>query len=138
MPNNAGQVLKEVAAKNGINTSTFNTTKRVSGRDYFQRVRRAKKRIWNKITMPTAKPVRKLQQENKQKILNKKLYIGEEVVPKTFHGNKLTQSGELQNTNITVYGRKIPLSKIRKQMFQDQLELLRPITSEEEYTSWKG
>ena len=134
LPHNAGQVLKEVAAKNGINTSTFNTTKRVSGRDYFQRVRRAKKRIWNKITMPTPKPVRKLQQEIKQKILNKELYIGEEVVPKTFHGNKITQSGELQNTNITVYGRKIPLSKIRKQMFQDQLELLRPITSDEEYT----
>ena len=84
--------------------------------------------------MPTPKPVRNMQQEIKQNILNKELYIGEEVVPKTCHGNKLTQSGELQNTNITVYCRKIPLSKIRKQMFQDQLELLRPITSDEKYT----
>ena len=33
-----------------------------------------------------------------------------------------------------MYGIKIPLSKIRKQMFQDQLELPRPVTSDEVYT----
>ena len=54
-----------------------------------------------------------MQQEIKRKIPppKKEQNIGEKVLPKSFHGNKLTQSQELQNTNITVYGRKILLSK---------------------------
>jgi hypothetical protein len=37
--------MKEIAERNAVDTAAFNTTMRVSGRDYFQRVRRAKKRI---------------------------------------------------------------------------------------------
>ena len=94
LPHNAGLVSREVGTKNGINTSSFNTTKRVSGRDNFQRVRRAKKPHQNLLENCNKKLSKKSPPQKKN--------IGENVLPKSFHGNKLTQSQELQNTNITV------------------------------------
>lgn len=41
-PSNAGQVFLEAAKSLGVNTDHFNTIVRVSGRDYLQRVKRAK------------------------------------------------------------------------------------------------
>ena len=42
-PANEGQILFEFAKANGINTDNFNINMRISHRDYFQRLRRAKK-----------------------------------------------------------------------------------------------
>lgn len=41
-PSNVGQVLLEAAKSLGVNTDHFNTIVMVSGRDYLQRVKRAK------------------------------------------------------------------------------------------------
>ena len=41
MPSNAGQVLLAFTKANGINTDKFNTCRRVSCRDFVQRIRRS-------------------------------------------------------------------------------------------------
>ena len=44
-PSNAGQVMMEAAKSLGIDVSRFNTEKRISGRDYVQRIRRARHKL---------------------------------------------------------------------------------------------
>lgn len=56
IPQNSGQIMKVLAEINGIDTSELNTQIRVSGRDYFQRVRRAKMRFCPKVSIPTPRP----------------------------------------------------------------------------------
>lgn len=132
IPQNSGQIMKVLAEINGIDTSKLNTQIRVSGRDYFQRVRRAKMRFCPKVSIPTPRPVRKLQNEVKEKIQTNELYIGEKIVPKIFNTNKISPSGELEDKHITVYGRKIPLELIRNNMIQEQSELIK-IRTDDEY-----
>lgn len=91
-PKNSGQVMKVLAENNGIDTSKFNTQMRVSGRDFLQRVRRAKIKYCPKVSIPTPRPVRQLQNEVNEKVKTNELYIGEKIVPKIFNTNKISQS----------------------------------------------
>lgn len=97
IPKNSGQVMKVLAENNGIDTSKFITQMRVSGRDYFQRVRRAKMKFCPKVSIPTSRPVRQLQNEVKEKVQTDELYIGEKIDPKIFITNKISPSGELED-----------------------------------------
>lgn len=89
---------------------------RVSGRDFFQRVRRAKMKFCPKVSFPTPRPVRQLQNVVKEKVQNNELKI----VTKIFNANKISPTGELEDQNITVYGRKTQLKLISYNMIQDQ------------------
>lgn len=56
-PSNAGQVLLDATETLGVNTDHFNTNVRVSGRDYMQRVKRARhKRLSKAVFIPTPRP----------------------------------------------------------------------------------
>lgn len=125
-PSNAGQVLMEAAKSIGINITMFNTEKRVSGRDYIQRVRRARhKLLYKKVSIPASQPTRKLHTEIRRRLNNKDIYVGEKIAPKTYRRNRITSTGVLQETDVVVYGRKIPLERIRRQMNIDQGSYLR-------------
>ena len=82
MPSNAGQVLLAFAKANGINSDKFNTCRRVSGRDFIQRIRRSKQKIYKKVSIPTPRSAMKMRREIQGKLGRKELYIGEKLLPK--------------------------------------------------------
>jgi hypothetical protein len=124
-PSNGGQVLLEYAKKMGANTHKFNTEKRISGRDYVQRVRRAKQKLYKKISIPTTRPTSTLHKAIQRKLQTKELYIGEKIAPKIYKRNKIATSGKLETSTVQVYGRITPLEKIRQQMNRDQADYFR-------------
>jgi hypothetical protein len=95
----------------GVNTHKFNTGKIISGRDYVQRVRRAKQKLYKKISIPTTRPTSTLHKSIQRKLPTKELYIGEKIAPKMYKRNKITTSGKMETTTVQVYGRKTPLEK---------------------------
>lgn len=125
-PSNAGQVFMEAAKSLGINVSKFNTEKRISGRDYAQRIRRARhKLLYKKVSVPASQPTRKLHTEIRRRLNNQEISVGEMIAPKTYRRNHITSSGNLEETDVVVHGRKIPLERIRRQMNLDQGLLFR-------------
>ena len=110
----------------GIDVSRFNTEKRISGRDYVQRIRRARhKLLYKKVSIPTSQPTRKLHSEIRRRLNNKEIYVGEKIAPKTYKRNRITSGGILEESDVTVHGRKIPLEHIRRQMNIDHGRFLR-------------
>uniref|UniRef100_A0A8W8NYK1 Uncharacterized protein n=1 Tax=Magallana gigas TaxID=29159 RepID=A0A8W8NYK1_MAGGI len=117
----------EAAKSLGIDVSKFKTENRISGRDYAQRIRRARhKLMYEKVSIPPAsQPTRKLHTEIRRRLNNQEIYVGELIAPKTYRRNHITSSGVLEETEVTVHGRKIPLEHIRRQMNVDQGLLFR-------------
>ena len=130
MPSNAGQVLLAFTKANGINTDKFNTCRRVSCRDFVQRIRRSKQKINKKASVPTPRSVMKMRREIQGKLGRKKLYICERITPKTITTNKIDSSGDLITKDITVYGRMIPLTTIIKEMKEAHKDLQREVSNE--------
>lgn len=124
-PQNGGQVLVEFAKSLGVNVNQFNPQQRLSGRDYIQRVRRARHKLYKKVSIPTPRPTKHLQSAIRKKIKTKEFYIGEKIAPKIIKRNKITPDGDLKDVSTQVHGRKIPLEKIRNQMNKDQCDFFR-------------
>lgn len=103
-PRNAGQVLQKYAELNGVNVTQFNTSERVSGRDFLQRVRRARLKLSIKVSIPTPRPARALRKEIQRKLGSKELYIGERIAPKVIRTNKIDENGKLIDKEVAVYG----------------------------------
>lgn len=103
-PANAGQVLKQYSLSKGIVAK--------SEKDYLRRVRRQKKKISHKISVPTQRSAQVFKSIIKNQIQTKKIYIGEEIAPKPYKTNFINQEGELTEKITQIHGRKIPLSKI--------------------------
>lgn len=123
-PQNGGQVLVEFAKSLGVNVNQFNPQQRLSGRDYIQRVRRARHKLYKKVSIPTPRPTKHLQSAIRKKIKTKEFYIGEKIAPKIIKRNKITPDGDLKDVSTQVHGRKIPLEKIRNQMNKDQCDFV--------------
>ncbi|XP_062602067.1 uncharacterized protein LOC134263700, partial [Saccostrea cucullata] len=134
-PSNAGQILKQFAFENGIQTEKFNQQKIVSGRDIIQRVRRKYLRVRG-LAVPHQRPANKIRKALQKKIDDGVYDIGVCIAPKVFDFNKISNTGELVVDQKEVYGRKFPLLKIREQSLQEQetLGVLRS-SSDEEYSS---
>lgn len=115
-PKNAGQVLQKYAEQNGVNVNQFNTSERVSGRDFLQRVRRARLKVSKKVSIPTPRPARALRKKIQRKLGSKKLYIGERIAPKVIRTNKIHENGKLIDKEVAVYGRMIPILNILEAM----------------------
>lgn len=77
-PQNGGQVLAEFAKTFGVNVNQFNPQQRLSGRDYIQRVRRARHILYKKVLIPTPRPqsIYNLLSEKKLKQKNSTLVKG--------------------------------------------------------------
>lgn len=82
-PSNAGQVLIEVVKSSGIDVSRFIEDRRISGRDYCQRIRRARQKLsYRRVSILTPQPTRKLHTVIRQKITSGELYVGENLPQK--------------------------------------------------------
>ena len=95
--------MMEAAKSLGIDVSRFNTEKRISGRDYVQRIRRARhKLLYKKVSIPTSQPTSKLHSEIHRRLNNKVIYVGEKIARKrtkeielyqlVFEKNQMSQS----------------------------------------------
>lgn len=115
-PKNAGQVLQKYAEQNGVNVNQFNTSERVSGRDFLQRVRRARLKVSKKVSIPTPRPARALRKKIQRKLGSKELYIEERIAPKVIRTNKIHENGKLIDKEVAVYGRMIPILNILEAM----------------------
>jgi hypothetical protein len=80
-PLNGGKLFKEFAKQNGINTNHFNNHVRVSGRNYLQRVRRAKKRLTSKVAIPFYRSTKHIKAIVKEKVRIGDFNIEREIVP---------------------------------------------------------
>jgi hypothetical protein len=102
-PGNAGQVLKQYAIYKGLHSNKM---------EYLRRIRRRKKRINSKLTIPTQRSAKAFKTIIKSHLAKKKLYIGDKIAPKPFKTNFLNKEGELEEKTTQIHGRKLPLPKI--------------------------
>ena len=93
-PLNGGQILKEFAKQNGINTNHFNNHVRVSGRDYLRRVRRAKKRLTSKVAIPSNRSSKHIKAIVKEKVSIGDFNIGRKIVPTAITTNIIDKTGK--------------------------------------------
>ena len=100
-PSNAGHVVKKYCEENGINTEIFNSTKMVSGRDQPYRVKRMKRKIAARVSVPVSKSAKQLKVELKDRIASGEINIGSEIVPK-----QVVTKGSIERL---VHGRHISL-----------------------------
>ena len=101
-PLNAGQVLYEFAKYKKVDVSSFNRSKRIAGRDYRRRIRRAKKNIIinkRKVPMPAPRTIKQIKEDVHDQLKSGKLYIGVRVAPKQLIKTKIDQTGELVKVN---------------------------------------
>lgn len=120
-PANSGQVLANFARDNGIDINKFNQHVKVSGRDFVQRIRRPKRRVFrSKLSVPLQRSSKKLKEVLKSKILSQEYNIGIKIAPKELKMHKINNDGNLIEVKTQVYGRKIPL----KDLLQQEMERL--------------
>ena len=74
--------MMEAAKSLGIDVSRFNTEKRISDRDYVQRIRRARHKLLYKVSISTSQPTSKLHSEIHRRLNNKVIYVGEKIARK--------------------------------------------------------
>lgn len=108
IPLNGGQVLKQFAISKGINLKKFST----NGTEQLRRVRRSKKKIGYRLSIPSMRSAKVFKRIIKRNIQSKKFDIGEEVAPKFYKTNFINSDGDLQEKTEKIYGRKIPLKTI--------------------------
>ncbi|KAK3109115.1 hypothetical protein FSP39_023377 [Pinctada imbricata] len=131
-PANGGQIMKSIAADLGIDTSKF-SSKTTNLKEYYSRVRRARQTLSRGLRMPANIPTINLHKKVKAKLKSKEIDIGEEVAPKIYKTNKIDTTGELTERDVTIYGRKLPLSKLLRTMYETQknLGVVRQTSNEE-------
>lgn len=125
-PLNGGQVMAQYAKENAINIASFNST--IRSVQHGKRVRRFKKKVIGNVSVPTPRSGLRLKEEMRRKLSSGEIYIGEKVTPKTCSSNTINKAGELEVSNLQIYGRKIPYLKKLFQMEterQEKLGLLR-------------
>lgn len=66
--------------------------------------------MYQKVSIPASQPTQKLHTEIRRRLNNQEIYVGELIAPKTYRRNHITSSGDLEETEVTVHGRKIPLN----------------------------
>lgn len=119
---NGGQVIKEFAENHGVDVH------KLDGRTPKRRVRAHRKKLpGNEISTPANPTTSAIKQEWASMIQSGKLAIGEACAP-----FKLTQfivnNGRVESTEVTVFGRKIPLAELHLRLLRRQEQYMRLLT----------
>ena len=119
IPNrNAGQVLKEMAKKHGINTLSL---ERSANTCTTPRIRKSKLRLpGREISIPCLPTVNTVKEEKKQLILSGELHIGEPCATFQLTKSIITEDGNTEIRSVTICGRKIQLTDLRKALLKKQ------------------
>lgn len=86
--------------------------KMANGTEQLRRVRRSKKKIGYRLSIPSMRSAKVFKRIIKRNIQSKKFDIGEEVAPKFYKTNFINSDGDLQEKTEKIHGRKIPLKTI--------------------------
>ena len=124
---NAGQVLKEMAIKHGIDTSQLENKAETT-----PRIRRHKCRLpGGEISMPCLPTVSAIKEDQRQLILSGELNIGEPCTP--FHCTKsvINENGQVEIRPVQISGRKIPLHDLRTALIKKHESYMRLLTDAE-------
>ena len=109
---NRGQVVKEFAAENGVNV--FELDRRPAN----TRLRARKLRMpGGGISVPTHRTAEGVKEDWKQMIASGELTLAEPCHHQTITKYKV-KNGELERSETTVYGRKIPLTEVREKLLR--------------------
>ena len=126
---NDGQIIKEFLKENDVNISRF-TNYNGDGRKISSTenpsIRKRKLKLSGDISMPSDDSAETIRSELKQDITDGKYLIGEPIIPKEYTKLAL-KDGEIQETTFSVYGRKIPLTVIRRQRLEKERCYMREI-----------
>lgn len=100
---NGGQVIAQFAKENGIEISKFNTNLQVHATNTKAlRIRRTKKKITTRVSVPTPRTSEKLRKDMKQKLESGEIYIGEKVTPKISKTHTINKEGSLEEKRTTI------------------------------------
>ena len=110
---NAGQVLKEMALRYGIDIPSLEQKSNTT-----PRIRRRKCRLpGGEISTPCLPTVSTIKQEQRHLILTGELNIGEPCTPFQFTKSIITKEGNVEFNTVQICGRKIALYDIRVALF---------------------
>ena len=116
---NAGQVVKEFTAKQGIDTSHIATPKRKP----TVRPRRRKLPGCG-VSIPSNPSIGDIEAEIRSMITSGRFTLGEPCAPYTITKYKMI-NGVLTPREIQIHGRKVPLVEIRQRLLERQLKYMR-------------
>ena len=115
---NRGQVAKEFAKENSIDTSQLDQ------RPVSQRLRARKLRMpGGEVSVSAHQTADRIKNDWDKMIKNGTLLLGEPCYPQTLINYTLKQ-GELRRSESTVYGRKVQALEIRKRLLQKHEQLM--------------
>jgi hypothetical protein len=119
---NAGQVVKEFTAKQGIDTSHIVTPKRKA----TMRPRRRKLQGCE-VSIPSNPSIGVIETEIRSMIASGRFTLGDECAPYTVTKYSLV-NGVMTPHDLQIQGRKVPLREIRERMLRKQLPYMRLTT----------
>lgn len=105
---NGGQMIQDFLSKQGVNVNAFK--KPIANQRVLRKKLRGK---GGEISVPCTETNDCLKRTLKGKIINGEIHIGEMIVPKKYSKLILNKNNEIEATEFTVHGRKIPLKVIR-------------------------
>ena len=120
--NNAGQVVKEFTAKQGIDTSHITTPKRKTT------LRPRKRKLPGyEVSIPSNPSIRAVEGEINSMISSGRFTLGEECAPYTITKYSMVD-GIMTPHDHQIQGRKVPLKEIRQKLLNKQLQYMRLTT----------
>lgn len=118
-PQNGGQVMQEIAKAEGIDIFEYNSEKRISGRDYFRRVRRSRQLISKDSRIPAPISAKKMNMSIKDKTNKSEIEIGIQIAPKLVFSTKIEETGEITTYQTKVYGRMFPITTLTQEFTKE-------------------
>lgn len=117
---NGGQIVKQLAKDHGIDTFALDK------QPTTPRPRRRKCKLpGGEISSPSLPTVQSIQEERDEMISNGTLSIREPCAPFNVTRYRTAPGGTVETQDITIYGRKVPLLELRKQMLTHHEKYMR-------------
>lgn len=121
---NKGQIAKVIAEKNGIPASRLSSTRKPSSR-------LSKGKLPGKsVSIPAMPTTAVIKQDINSLIETGELWLGEPCSPFTLIKSSVVD-GVVEHKNSVVYGRKIPLTELRRKLICKQEKFMRLLSDEE-------
>lgn len=122
---NKGQIAKAIAQSNGVSLSRLmKSVRRKSSR-------KSKARLpGNEVSIPTMPTTAAIRADIDNLLDTGELYLGEPCCPFPLVKSRVVD-GSVQKTTSVVYGRKIPLVEVRKNLLKKQEKFMHLLSDEE-------
>ena len=123
IPANSGQIVQEYLSQR--EAEGFVYTFKGKGLPKKQHPRKCLLRVYNDLTMPADRPSKNIRDYCHEKILSGKIDIGVNIIERQYEKQFLTKSGTIETSKFSVYGRKHPLTNIRRNLLKKHYKYMR-------------